>query len=94
MQNEALHVYFQDSQVQLIKEKEKDLKRQTLLTVLAQNNLIQILRPVHQMKAHQESVDPYTMSTALQTNNSEKWLHKGKHTQKHKKKHKKTIRTP
>ena len=92
-QNEALHAYLQDSQVQLNKEKEKVSEKGKVRLLTVQKNLIQILLRVTQMKAQEVSVGH---STTLQTNNSEKWPHKDKHTQKHKKpkKHKKTRRTP
>ena len=82
-QNEALHMYLQDSQMQLKKDKEKVSEKAKFID--STEDLIQILIPVPQMKAHEVSVGHNTLSTALQTTNSEKWPHKDKHTQNHKK---------
>jgi len=95
-QNEALHAYLQDSQVQLNKEKEKVSEKAKFIDSPEESDSDSSSSSSNEGSAAGSECGTHTLSTTLQTNNSEKWPHKDKHTQKHKKpkKHKKTRRTP
>ena len=78
-QNEVLHVYLQDSQVQLKKEKEKVSEKAKFIDSPEESDSDSSSSSSNEGSGSE--CGTHTLSTTLQTNNSEKWPHKDKHTQ-------------